>query len=196
MLLTLFFLFRDGDRFYEHVYRAIPLEEGHKARLLDRLSTTISAVVRGTLLVALAQGMVAGIAYALLGVPFPVFWGALSALMALMPFGGTALIWGPAALYLFWTAPIWKGVVMLAVGGGLVGLMDNLLYPMIVGSEAKLPVLLLFLASLGGLGSFGLIGLFLGPILLAIVLTAFRIYQEDYQAGPAPPEAGTEEPHS
>ncbi|WP_447980027.1 AI-2E family transporter [Candidatus Nitrospira bockiana] len=181
MLFTLFFLFRDGDRVATRLYRAVPLEPAHKAKLLQRLNTTISAVVRGTLLTALAQGTAAGLTYWLLDVPFPVFLGALSALLSLLPFGGTFLVWGPVSAYLFVTAPMWKAAVMLAVGGLLVGLMDNVLQPLLVGTGARLPLLLLFFASIGGLAYFGFIGLFLGPILLAIALTAFQIYEEDYQ---------------
>jgi predicted PurR-regulated permease PerM len=181
MLFTLFFLFRDGHRLYAAFYDALPIEDSHKALIFDRLDHTMIAVVRGTLLTALAQGLAAGTAYWALGVPFPVFLGSLSAIFSLIPFGGTALVWGPVAAYLFWTAPIWKGIVMVVVGVGLVGLMDNFLQPLLVGSGADLPVLFLFFASLGGLAYFGFIGLFLGPILLGIALAAFQIYRDDYQ---------------
>jgi len=181
MLFTLFFLFRDGHRLYAAFYDALPIEESHKALIFDRLDHTMIAVVRGTLLTALAQGVAAGTAYWALGVPFPVFLGSLSALFSLIPFGGTALVWGPVAAYLFWTAPVWKGIAMVSVGVGLVGLMDNFLQPLLVGSGADLPVLFLFFASLGGLAYFGFIGLFLGPILLGIALAAFQIYRDNYQ---------------
>ncbi len=181
MLFTLFFLFRDGHRLHTALYDALPIEESYKALIFDRLDHTMIAVVRGTLLTALAQGLAAGTAYWALGVPFPVFLGSLSAFFSLVPIGGTALVWGPVAVYLFWTAPIWKGIAMVAVGVGLVGLMDNVLQPLLVGSGADLPVLFLFFASLGGLAYFGFIGLFLGPILLGIALAAFQIYRDNYQ---------------
>ena len=180
MLFTLFFFFRDGRRLYGTFYNAIPLEESYKAVIFQRLNQTMVAVVRGTLLTALAQGIVAGLTYWALAVPFPVFLGSLSALLSLLPFGGTALVWGPVAGYLFWTEALWKGLVMIAVGVGLVGLMDNFLQPLLVGTGADLPVLFLFFASLGGLAYFGFIGLFLGPILLGIAIATFKIYQENY----------------
>ena len=183
MLFTLFFLFRDGRRLYDAFYEALPIEGTHKAVIFDRLDHTMIAVVRGTLLTALAQGLAAGLTYGVLGVPFPVFLGSLSALFSLLPFGGTALVWVPVAAYLFWTAAVWKGVVMIGVGVALIGLMDNFLQPLLVGSGADLPVLFLFFASLGGLAYFGLIGLFLGPILLGIAVAVFQIYRENYQAG-------------
>lgn len=181
MLFTLFFLFRDGDRLYRAFYEALPIEESYKAAIFERLNHTIVAVVRGTLLTALAQGLAAGFVYWSLNVPFPVFLGALSALFSLLPFGGTALVWVPVATYLFWAGPIWKGFVMIGVGVGLVGIMDNLLQPLLVGSGADLPVLFLFFASIGGLAYFGFIGLFLGPILLGIAIAVFQIYRDNYQ---------------
>jgi predicted PurR-regulated permease PerM len=181
MLLTLFFVLRDGHRFYGALYQAIPLDPEHKAAIGERLKNTVDAVVKGVMLTAMAQGAVAGLAYALLGLSFPVFLGGLTALMALLPFGGTALVWGPLALYLFFTAPVWKGIALIVIGAGLVGLMDNLLQPWLIGSKADLPMLFLFFACLGGIAQFGLIGLFLGPIILGIVLAAFQIYRDEFQ---------------
>ena len=182
MLFTLFFFFRDGQRLYDVFYDAVPIEEGHKAAIFDRLTQTMIGVVRGTLLTALAQGVVAGLTYWALDVPFPVFLGTISAFFSLLPFGGTALVWVPVAAYLLWTAALWKMIVMIVVGAGLVGLMDNLLQPLLVGSETDLPVLFLFFASVGGLAYFGFIGLFLGPILLGIAIAIFKIYRENYQS--------------
>ena len=181
MLFTLFFVFRDGPHTYGIIFRAIPLEEGHKAKIFERLNTTIKAVVTGTLLTAIAQGATAGVAFYLLGVPFSVFLGALSGLLSLLPVGGTAIVWVPVALYLLLSGAVTKGVILIGVGAVLVGLMDNLLQPLLVGGQARLPVFSLFLASFGGLAYFGFLGLFLGPILLAVVLETFVIYQEEYQ---------------
>ena len=181
MLFTLFFVFRDGPQTWDAIFRAIPLEEEHKAKIFERLNTTMKAVVRGTLLTAVVQGATAGVTYYLLGVPFSVFLGALSGLLSLLPVGGTAIVWAPVALYLLFSGAVAKGVILIGVGLGLVGLMDNLLQPLLVGGKARLPVLPLFLASLGGLAYFGFLGLFLGPVLLAVVLVTFVIYQEEYQ---------------
>ena len=181
MLFTLFFVFRDGPDTYDTICRAIPLEEGHKAKIFKRLNTTMTAVVKGTLLTALAQGVTAGVTYYLLGVPFSVFLGALSGLLSILPVGGSAIVWVPVALYLLLSGAVAKGVILIGVGAGLVGLMDNLLQPLLIGRQARLPVLPLFLASFGGLAYFGLLGLFIGPILLAVVFETFVIYQEEYQ---------------
>ncbi|HMS82748.1 MAG TPA: AI-2E family transporter [Nitrospira sp.] len=181
MIFTLFFVFRDGEYAFERVCRAIPLQEEHKTKILTRLKSTLHAVVRGTLLTALAQGAVAGLIYYLLGLPFATFLGFLSAILSFLPVGGTALVWIPLTCYLLLSGAMVKALILIAAGVGLVGLMDNLLQPMLVGSDARLPLLPLFFVSIGGLAFYGLIGLFLGPILLAAVLETFAIYQEEYQ---------------
>lgn len=181
MLFTLFFMFREGEYAYQSLFRALPLEEDHKAKIFERLGSTLNAVVRGTLLTAFAQGVVAGVAYYLLGLPFATFLGVLSGILSFLPVGGTALVWAPLALYLLLSGAIVKGIILIGIGVGLVGLMDNFLQPILVGRNARLPVLPLFFASLGGLAYFGFLGLFIGPILLAVVLETFTIYQEEYQ---------------
>jgi predicted PurR-regulated permease PerM len=187
MIVTLFFFFRDGRRFLDGLYQIIPLEDSHKAKIFSRLDQTITAVVKGIVITAIVQGVLAGIAYAALDVPVPVFLLALTIVLAPLPFGGTALVWGPVTLYLLWVGPVWKGLAMLAWGAGVVTMVDNVLRPLLIGQGAKLPTLFLFFSILGGLGAYGLIGLFLGPILLAILLTAIQIYREEYLSEPPPP---------
>ena len=145
------------------------------------------ALFDALVITAIVQGLLAGLAYAVLDVPFPVFLMALTIVLAPLPFGGTVLVWGPVALYLFWTGPLWKAIAMLVWGAGVVTMADNVLRPMLIGKKAKLPVLFLFFSILGGLAAYGVIGLFLGPILLAILLTAFQIYHEEYLTESASP---------
>lgn len=181
MIFTLFFVFRDGESAFQRVCRAIPLEEEHKTKILTRLTSTLHAVVRGTLLTALAQGTVSGIIYYFLDLPFATFLGFLSGILSFLPMGGTALVWIPLSLYLLFSGSVVKAIILVAAGAGLVGLMDNLLQPVLVGADARLPLLPLFFVSIGGLAYYGFLGLFLGPILLAAVLETFAIYQDDYQ---------------
>jgi predicted PurR-regulated permease PerM len=187
IVITLFFFFKDGKRLLQSLYRAIPLDKAHKDRMFSRLDQTITAVVKGIVITAIAQGLLAGLAYVVLDVPFPAFLMALTIVLAPLPFGGTALVWGPVVLYLLWTGPAWKAIAMLAWGVGVVMMVDNVLKPMLIGKGAKLPVLFLFLSILGGLAAYGLIGLFLGPILLAVLLTAFQIFHEEYLTESTPP---------
>jgi predicted PurR-regulated permease PerM len=128
------------------------------------------------------QGLVAALTYAMLGVPFSVFFGAFTALLALVPFGGTALVWGPIAVWLLATGAWLKASILVAIGGTLIALIDNVVYAWLAGAHARLPAILLLFASLGGIAWFGFIGLFVGPLLLAAVIAAFDIYEEDYRA--------------
>jgi predicted PurR-regulated permease PerM len=178
---TLFFLFRDSPELYTAIKEALPVEAKTKRDILECLDQAVVAIVRGTLLTAVAQGVVAGLAYWLLDLPVPLLLGALSAVVSLLPVGGTALIWGPLALYLLSTGAVLKGLILLAVGIGIVGLMDNVLQPFLVGTGVDLPLILVFFASLGGLACFGFIGLFVGPIILALTRATFHIFLRTYQ---------------
>jgi predicted PurR-regulated permease PerM len=109
---------------------------------------------------------------------------AMTALLAPLPFGGTAIIWLPVAAYLYWVGPVWKAIAMLIWGAGVITMVDNFLRPLLIGKDAQLPVLFLFFSIIGGLAAYGMIGLFLGPILLAILMTVIQIYREDYLASP------------
>jgi len=180
MVFTLFFFFKDGDRLYRNLYDVTPLDELHKQKIFERLDVTLRAVVKGVIITALVQGLLAGAAYGVLGVPFPVVLMALTALLAPLPFGGTALVWLPVAGYLYWSGSIVKAVVMLAWGAGVITMVDNIVRPLLIGKGAQLPVLFLFFSIVGGLAAYGMIGLFLGPILLAILMTAIQIYREEY----------------
>lgn len=190
MGITLFFFFKDGQRLFESLYRIIPLEQSHKQTIFSRLDQIMRAVVKGVIITAIVQGLVAGAAYAVLEVPVPVFLMALTILVAPLPFGGTALVWGPVVVYLYWIGPAWKALAMLLWGGGIV-MIDSVLKPFLIGQGTQLPVLFLFFSILGGLAAYGMIGLFLGPILLSLLLTAIQIYREEYQHQdePVPPSA-------
>lgn len=185
-LFTLFFLFRDSPALSKAVSEALPVEANAKRDIYECLDQAVTAIVRGTLLTAVAQGSVAGLTYWLLGLPLPLLLGALSALVSLLPMGGTAIIWGPLALYLLATDAVWKGLVLLAVGIGIVGLMDNVLQPFLVGTGVDLPLILVFFASLGGLACFGFIGLFVGPIILALTKATFHIFLRTSQRSRSP----------
>ncbi len=166
------------------------MEASHKQKIFARVDRTVRAVVRGMFLTAIVQGLLAGAAYVSLGVPFPVVLTALTRFLAPLPFGGTALIWVPVALYFFWMASLWKALVMVAWGVGVVSTVDQILRPWLIGQEVEIPVFFLVFSVLGGLALYGIIGLFIGPIIVSLLITAVQIYREDYQ------EAGTETPAS
>ena len=182
MLLVLFFLFRDGQQWFAAVHELVPMDASHKDKIVRRLDQTIRAVVKGMLVTAIIQGVLAGLAYLVLGVPFPMVLTALTIILAPIPFGGTALVWGPVVCYLFWVGPMGYALLMLAWGIGVVSTVDQVLRPWLIGQEIEIPVLLLVLSVLGGLALYGLLGLFVGPILVSLLMTAVQIYREDYHA--------------
>jgi predicted PurR-regulated permease PerM len=179
--ITLFFLLRDGDKLFDWMYRMIPLDDGHKTKIVTRLDVLFTAVVRGTFLSSLTQGLVSGAAFWALGVPFPVLLGSLATLFAFFPILGTMIVWLPVAAYLLMIGALWKALIMLLIGFCVIDLIDDFLLPYLVGSATSIPVLLLFFSSLGGLAYAGFMGLLLGPILLGILLTAFGIYEDEFQ---------------
>lgn len=184
MLLVLFFLFKDGQGWLAVLRELVPMDESHKEKILTRLDQTIRAVVKGVLATAIVQGLLAGLAYLVLGVPFPIVLTVLTVILAPLPFGGTALVWGPVVVYLFWVGPVGKALVMLAWGVGVVSTVDQVLRPWLIGQEVQIPTLFLVLSVLGGLALYGMLGLFIGPILVSLLMTAVQIYREEYHAGP------------
>jgi predicted PurR-regulated permease PerM len=160
------------------------MDESHKSKILTRLDQTIRAVVKGMLVTAIVQGLLAGMAYWALDVPFPMGLTALTTVLAPIPFGGTGLVWGPVALYLFWVGASGKALVMLVWGIGVVSMVDQFLRPWLIGQDVQIPVLLLVLSVLGGLALYGLLGLFVGPILISLLMTAVQIYREEYYLKP------------
>ncbi len=184
MIVTLFFFFRDGRDLVAGLYDLVPLEASHKAKIFSRLDQTMRAVVKGVVVTAMVQGALAGLAYVALGVPMPVALTAVTTVLAPLPFGGTALVWVPIGFWLLWIGPTWKGVVLLLWGAGVVSTVDQFLRPMLIGQEAQIPVFLLMFSVLGGLAVYGVIGVFIGPVVVALLLTALQIYREEYHQPP------------
>jgi predicted PurR-regulated permease PerM len=180
MIIVLFVLLKDGRDVVKTLHRIIPLQPSHKDRIFARVDKTVRAVVKGIVITALAQGLLAGLAYGVLGVPFATLLTAMTAVVAPFPIGGAALVWLPVSLYLFWVGPAWQGIAMIVWGAGVVTMVDNFLKPILIGQEAQLPLVLLLFSLLGGLAAYGLIGLFLGPVILGLLLTALEIYEQEY----------------
>lgn len=186
ILFTLWFLYKDGRRWLWFLYELVPLGDAQKQKIFARLDITVRAVVKGVLLTAVVQGLLAGAAYGVLGVPFAVVLTALTILLAPIPFGGTAFVWGPVVLYLLMVGSMGKALVMLAWGVGVVSTVDQILRPWLIGQEVQMPVLFLVFSVIGGLALYGMIGLFVGPILMSILMTVISIYREEYHIAPQP----------
>ncbi|MBZ5611382.1 MAG: AI-2E family transporter [Acidobacteriia bacterium] len=180
-IVTLFYFFRDGQRLLDSLRRLIPLSDSETSAIFDRVSRTINTCLYSSVIVKLAQGLAGGVMFWILGLPAPVFFGAAMALLAALPFVGTALVWGPAAIYLA-SSGSWGRAVVLAIWGMLVvGLIDNVLYPILVAGELPFHPLAVFFSILGGLIAFGLPGLVLGPVILVVttaLLDVWRIRKE------------------
>lgn len=179
-LITLFFLLRDGADFVARVQRLLPMEREYQQRLFKNIVDAVLAVVHGSLLVAMVQGLLAGLAYWFLGVPFAVLWGVLTAFAALVPVGGTTLVTIPVSLYLFLQGNNVNGIIMLVWCLGVVLTVDNVLKPLFIGTRIKLPMLFLFFGILGGLAVFGALGLIIGPVLFALLAVLLDLYTEEY----------------
>jgi predicted PurR-regulated permease PerM len=180
MLLSLFFLFRDGERWYASVTRLLPFTQVQQLAIARRFQDTFSAVINGVFLIALLQGVMTGVGLALFGVPFPVFWGFLAAILALLPIGGAALVWIPAAVYLYLTGSAVSSILFAVWGVVLVSLPDNFLKPLLIGRKAKIPTFLLFIGILGGLQVYGVLGIFAGPLVVTLLTAFVQIYREEF----------------
>jgi predicted PurR-regulated permease PerM len=176
MLYLAFFLLRDGAGLARKIWIAIPLDAVSKRAFFTMFATVIRATVKGNILVAAVQGALGGVAFWYLGVHGAVLWGALMAFMSLLPAIGAALIWLPVAIYLLVTGALWKGIGLLIWGTVVIGLVDNLLRPILVGKDIKMPDYLVLISTLGGIAIFGLNGFVIGPVIAAMFLSAWGIF--------------------
>jgi predicted PurR-regulated permease PerM len=170
-----FFLVRDGDALLRAVRRALPLAPRHKQVLLEKFATVVRATVKGNLLVAAIQGALGGLAFWYLGVGAALLWAVLMALLSLLPAVGAALVWVPVAIYFFAIGALWQGVALCAWGMCVIGLVDNLLRPVLVGKDTGMPDWLVMISTLGGMAAFGINGFVLGPAIAAMFLAVWHI---------------------
>lgn len=178
MLYVLFFFLRDGQVLGDRIAAAVPLRPRQTQRLLGQFVTVVRATVKGNVVVALVQGVLGGIAFAVLGIPGAVLWGTLMALLSLLPAVGAALVWGPVALYELFTGQLVAGIGLAAWGTLVIGLVDNVLRPILVGRDTRMPDYLVLVATVGGISLFGLNGFVMGPVVAALFLVAWRLLGE------------------
>jgi predicted PurR-regulated permease PerM len=180
MLISLFFLFRDGASYYEAVAGMLPFTQKQRDTIARNFLDTFSGVINGVFLISVLQGFMTGIGFALFGISFPVFWGFLASVLALLPVGGAALVWLPGALYLFLAGSRVSALLLLLWGTILVSLPDNFLKPLLIGRRARIPVFLLFLGILGGLKTYGFLGILFGPLVVTLLTAFVQIYREEF----------------
>jgi len=176
MIFVLFFLLRDVDYFASKLRLISPLSDRQELLLIERFRDVTRATVFGNLATALTQGAISGLVFLILGLPSPVLWGALTALLSLVPLVGTALIWVPWTIYLFATASPVKAIIFLVLQVLVVGGVDNILRPLLIEGGVKMHTLLVFFSILGGIGYFGILGMFFGPLIFAIALSLLELY--------------------
>jgi predicted PurR-regulated permease PerM len=187
MLYLLFFFLRDGPRLLEGLVRALPFGDERERHLLERFAAVSRATIKGTLVVGIAQGTIGGAAFAILGIGAPVLWGVVMALLSILPAVGPALVWLPAAIWLIASGNIVAGIVLILIGVFVIGLVDNLLRPILVGRDTRMPDYLILLSTLGGLAGFGLAGIIIGPIIAAFFLSIWQMAEQEFKPG-APTE--------
>jgi predicted PurR-regulated permease PerM len=175
-LLSLYYLFKDGDRLFARVREILPIPVRERDLLIRRFKEMAYATIYGGILIAIIQGALGGAIFWILGISSPVLWGTAMALLSFIPIGGTALIWVPAAILLFFQGAFLKGMILLGFGVLGISMVDNLLRPVFISSRTNIHPLLLFFAVLGGIQVFGLIGLVIGPLIVTLCLTLIEIY--------------------
>ena len=175
MLVLLFFFLSERERMLAGLRSLLPLSAPEATHLFRRVADTIHAVLYGTLAVALIQGALGGLMFWWLDLPAPILWGSAMAAMAIVPIIGTAIIWGPASLFLLLQGSPEKALILTAWGAIVIGLVDNLLQPAIVKDRLHAPFVPVFIAMIGGLTAFGAPGVILGPVLLAVAIALIDI---------------------
>ena len=176
MLYLLFFLLRDGVQLAARVRHAIPLDARHKQQLAHKFITVTRATVKGNIAVAAAQGALGGLIFWALDIQGPVMWGVLMAFLSLLPAVGASLIWGPVAIYFFATGATGQAVTLTVYGICVIGLVDNLLRPLLVGKDTKMPDYVVLISTLGGMALFGLTGFVIGPLIAALFIATWDLF--------------------
>jgi predicted PurR-regulated permease PerM len=182
MLYLLFFFLRDGAALSRRIREAIPMEADIKRNLFSKFTTVIRATVKGNIAVAMLQGALGGLIFWFLGIHAPVLWGTLMAFLSLLPAVGAALVWIPVAIYFLAIGAIWQGVVLIAFGVLVIGLVDNILRPVLVGKDTKMPDYVVLVSTIGGMSLFGLNGFVIGPVIAAMFMAAWDIFAKARQA--------------
>ncbi|MBP5967537.1 MULTISPECIES: AI-2E family transporter [Pseudomonas] len=178
MLYLLFFFLRDGPELARKIRTAVPLEESHKRRLQLKFNRVVRATVKGNLVVAVTQGALGGAIFWFLDIPSALLWAVLMAFLSLLPAVGAGIVWAPVAIYFLLSNMIWQGVVLGLFGIFVIGLVDNVLRPILVGKDTRMPDYLILISTLGGLAVFGLNGFVIGPLIAALFMSSWALFIE------------------
>jgi predicted PurR-regulated permease PerM len=181
MFFSLFYFLKDRDKIINKILRLTPLKDKQERLLIDRFVSVSKATLRGTLVIAIIQGTLTGIIFALTGVPSAALLGLIAVFFALIPMVGAGIVWAPVGIIMILTGYIWQGLLILILGALVVSTVDNLLRPKLVGDSASLHPLLVFFSTLGGLFIFGVMGFLIGPIIVVLFMTLLQIYEMEFK---------------
>lgn len=181
MFFTLYYFLISGKEVVSRIMYLSPLRDSHEKMLIDKFISMSRATMKGTLVIGIVQGSIGGILFAAVGIPSAVVWGVVMMFLSLIPMFGTGLVWFPAGVIMLLMGNIWQGVTILAVGVGVISVIDNFLRPKLVGKDTQMHPLIVFFATLGGISLLGFIGFIIGPIIVALFLTLWEIYAVEFK---------------
>jgi len=176
MLYAMYFFLLDGEKLILKILYYLPLEDHDERRMLEKFTSVTRATLKGSAVIGILQGGLAGVAFAVVGIPSAVFWGAIMTVLSIIPSIGSAIIWVPAAIILAATGHVIKAIGLAIFCAVVVGSLDYLLRPILVGKDTQMHELMIFLGTLGGIFMFGVVGIFIGPIIAALFVTIWDIY--------------------
>ena len=181
MLYLLFFILRDGDKMMEKIIAALPFGDDRERELFGKFAEVSRATLKGTLVIGVIQGTLGGIMFGVLGIEGAVFWGVVMVFLSILPLVGASLVWIPAVIYLVVSGDYGKALAMALFGGVVIGLLDNVLRPILIGRDTKMPDYLILLSTLGGLSIFGISGFVIGPIIAALFLSVWAMFEKEHR---------------
>jgi predicted PurR-regulated permease PerM len=194
LLYTMFFFLIGGPGLLSGVLAYLPLTDADKQRMLDKFVSVTRATLKGTVLIGAAQGLLGGLAFWAVGIDGAIFWGTVMTALSIIPGIGGALIWIPAAIILVTSGEVWRGIALAGFCALVIGSVDNLLRPLLVGRDTRMHELLIFFSTLGGLLLFGLMGFVLGPILAALFVTVWEMFGTAFRSSLAEPGSAAAKP--
>lgn len=181
MFFTLYYFLIDGKKILRALTQLSPLRDTHDRLLAEKFISISRATLKGTMVIGAIQGLLGGVMFWIVSVPSPAIWGLVMVFFSIIPMVGSAIVWVPAAIIMFFLGQIWQGIFILAIGFGVISVIDNILRPRLVGKDTQMHPLLIFFASLGGISFFGLPGFILGPIIIALFMALSEIYSIEFR---------------
>lgn len=183
MLYLTYFFIRDGRILTREIGERVPLKPEQRRDLFEKFTAVIKATIKGSLIVAIVQGLIGGLTFWALGINAPLLWGVVMGFMSLLPAVGTGIVWVPVAIYLFATGAIWQGVVLVICGLLVIGMVDNVLRPILVGKDTRIPDWVVLITTLGGIAVMGINGFIVGPVIAALFMAGWDSFAKERAEG-------------